>query len=351
MDVDGWGRLAEAMRAAGEALRQADDAVDRADGERALLRAVNNLLGRIENRSDKPELVPFNGSREKFFMDNPHYRYWITDVHESGTYRIAGNVGDSVYQSLTVYAGAGMADTAAVARIDTDELDVDVNGGFSVTLSSTRVDDAPWLELPRGATSLWVRLVHNTDDPLRPGACRIDTLASDAPQQSADLGKDLARTAKFISFLPQAFSLAVAEDVQQANSIRRWSAMAGGAAFTEPGIHYLRGAWQLGPQEALVVEGDLVSCRHWNIVLYNRFLNSLDYRRHVIARTASNSTLSGGRFRFVVAADDPDVPGYDWLDTERRPFGLFVMRFLQPVVEPHLPEVRLVALADLRECR
>ena len=48
----------------------------------------------------------------------------------------------------------------------------------------------------------------------------------------------------------------------------------------------------------------------------------------------------------MLAGRDPGGPG-DWLDTEGRPFGLFVFRFLQAEREPELPTVRRCAVADL----
>jgi hypothetical protein len=122
--------------------------------------------------------------------------------------------------------------------------------------------------------------------------------------------------------------------------------MQGGAAFTEPGIHYLRGAWRLAPGEALVLEGEAVPCRYWNALLYSRFLNSLDHRHRRVSLTGSRVALRDGRYRLVLAAEDPGVP--EWLDTEGRPFGLFVLRWLQPEREPALPEARVVPLAELR---
>lgn len=122
--------------------------------------------------------------------------------------------------------------------------------------------------------------------------------------------------------------------------------MAGGAVFTEPDIHYLRGSWQLGKGEALVLEGDAVACRYWNVILYSRFLNSLDYRSRTVSRTDATAQLVDGRYRIVIAATDPGCPG-GWLDTEGRSFGLFVFRFLQPEREPTLPTLRRCRTADL----
>ncbi|GFG69515.1 hypothetical protein [Mycolicibacter senuensis] len=75
-EADAWRRLVDAMRAAGEQVLT-DTAglsrIEQADGLRALLRAFANQLGRFEVDRDKPELIPFNGWRQKFLMDNPDF--------------------------------------------------------------------------------------------------------------------------------------------------------------------------------------------------------------------------------------------------------------------------------------
>lgn len=353
MTTSGWQALIAGLSSAGEEITKSAedlDSIDRADAQRALVRALNNQLGRFEIDRELPELVPFNGWREKFFLDNPDYRYWITDIRDDGEYRISGNVGDSVYQSITVYAGTNIATTTAVARVDSDLLAVNSAGDFEIMLSGNDIDGGTRLQLPPGSTSVWVRYVHEQVHPARPGECRIETLGGLPDRPPADAGRldrDLSRLGALLTALPKLLELSVNAGINAPNTIRHWTAMAGGAAFTEPGIHYLRGSWRLSADEALLIEGPLVSCRHWNIVLYNRFLNSLDYRHHVISRTGATSTIRDGCFRFVLAARDPQLDSHDWLDTQGRGFGLFVLRFLQADTDPELPTIRCVRLADL----
>lgn len=117
--------------------------------------------------------------------------------------------------------------------------------------------------------------------------------------------------------------------------------------YTEPGIHYLRGGWQLASDEALLIEGELVDCRYWNILAYNRFLNSLDYRHRRVSYTGATATVVGGRYRFVLAAENPGADDADWIDTEGRPEGIIVLRFLQPQQPPQLPTVTRMPLREI----
>lgn len=355
-----WNRFVDGLRAAGDQLAADTDELDpiqRADAFRSLLRAVNNMLGRFEVDRERPELVAFNGWRQKMFMDNPDFRYWVADIHDDRRYRITGAVGDAVFQSVTVYAGTGPLRATSVARVDSDTIAFDEDGRFDLTLSPDRpTDGSDWLELPEGSTALWVRQFHHDARSDRLGWCDVVALDDAAAPPSIDpmgFDADLTRMASGLSMLPMLWDAAVRDDVAEPNAVRRWSEMAGGAAYTEPDISYLRGSWDLEDDEALVVEGTPPPSRYWNVLLYSRFLNSLDHRARSVSRTDGTATLDGGRYRFVISGTDPEavVPGFvgDWLDTEGRPFGLFVFRFLQPSAEPDLPTVRRCRITDLQE--
>lgn len=350
-----WAELVEGLRAAGEQLAAdtADlDPAERADAYRALLRGLNNQLGRFEVDRERPELVPFNGWREKMFMDNPDFRYWVADIRDDRRYLVTGSIGGAVYQSITAYSSSGSLDAAATGRIGSDVLSLDADGRFSVTLSrQAPAEGGDWLELPEGASVVWVRQFHHDAADDRPGWCRIDPVdgpAAPAPIDPERFERHLARLGRGLSAFPAILSASVRDDLARPNSVRRWAEMAGGAAFTEPGIHYLRGSWSLDEDEALVVEGEAVPCRYWNVLLYSRFLNSLDHRWRPVSLTDRTARLVDGRYRIVISATDPGGAG-DWLDTEGRRFGLFVFRFLQPEVEPPLPAVRRCRTADLAD--
>jgi hypothetical protein len=97
-EVAAWTALVDGLRDAGDRLARDTaplDAVEQADAFRALLRAMGNLLGRLEVDRERPELVAFNGWRQKFLMDNPDFRYWVADVRADRRYRITGNRGDA----------------------------------------------------------------------------------------------------------------------------------------------------------------------------------------------------------------------------------------------------------------
>lgn len=346
--AEAWRAFVAGLGEAGERLARRTElsAAEQADGYRALLRALHNQLGRFEVDRERPELVPFNGWRQKLLMDNPDFRYWVADVRPDRRYRIRGTRGGAVFVSLTAYAAAGLAAAEAAARLDSDALHFDHEGRFTVTVGGERPAAGDWLPLPEGASAIWVRQLYEDVRHDAPGSCAIEALDGGPPPpfiEPARFARRLARLGPTLSRVTALWAAAEAEEESRPNQVRHWSEMQGGAAFTEPGIHYLRGAWRLAPGEALVLEGEAVACRYWNVLLYSRFLNSLDHRHRQVSLTGSRIPLDGGRYRLVIAAGDPGGPG--WLDTEGRPTGLFVLRWLEPVRPPALPVARVVPLA------
>ncbi len=226
----------------------------------------------------------------------------------------------------------------------------DAEGRFDVLVSEERPAAAgDWLPLPPGSSALWVRHFHGdvAHDVL--GDCRIEPIDAPPPGPFIDPARfahQVQRLGGAMAAMPKLLAGSTKADLQAPNEVRRWTEMTGGAAFTEPNIHYLRGAWQLADDEALVVEGQLPACRYWNVLLYSRYCNSLDHRSRRVSFTGNTARLSDARYRFVIAARDPGAD-FDWLDTEGRPFGMFVMRFLQPDTEPAVPSLRRCRLADL----
>jgi hypothetical protein len=220
---------------------------------------------------------------------------------------------------------------------------------FEVTLSPDDSGNGDRLTLPAGASSVWVRQFHHDVAADALGWCSIEALEPADPPlpiRPDQFSRHLRRLGRGMRSLPTVFERSVQVDLERPNEVRHWSEMVGGAAFTEPGIHYLRGAWQLGPDEALVVDGTPPPCRYWSALLYSRFLNSLDHRSRPVSCTDGTARLVDGRYRLVLAGRDPQTAG-NWLDTEGRRFGIFAFRFLQPEHEPELPTVRVVPLQDL----
>jgi hypothetical protein len=196
---------------------------------------------------------------------------------------------------------------------------------------------------------VWVRQFY--DDPAAmDGSCTITRLDPVPPSpmiEPARFARRLSNMGLTLDRASKVMARGSSLDGEVRNGLREWSEMQGGAVYTEPGIHYQRGAWDLQPGQALVIDGQAVQARHWSVLLYSRFLNSLDYRNRQVSLTGPRVKAEADRrFRIVIAGEDPGVA--NWLDTEARRFGLFVIRWLQPAMTPVLPTARVVPVSELK---
>jgi hypothetical protein len=116
--------------------------------------------------------------------------------------------------------------------------------------------------------------------------------------------------------------------------------------WAAPDVAYALGRYELGEDEALVIEGRSPACAFWNLCLWNAFLCTYDYRHH-------RCTLNGGQVRhrpdgswqIVVARRDPGHP--NWLSTAGHAQGLLWFRWFLPDAVPARPTARVVPLAAL----
>lgn len=348
---DAWRRFVASLDAAGATLESATECLEvteRADAVRALQRAALNQLARLELDVATPELVPFNGWRQKFFMDNPDCGYFVAEISDSGRYRISGSIRGAAFASVTVYSGSGF-DVRAVARATSDDLDIHDDGTFSLILAPNGAD----LDLPVGSNVVWVRFFHEADTaPSDHGTASIERLDAAATPPSIDPGAYAGRLLRAGGTVELAAGVIGSTEEQEIaagdlNGVRAWEQMSGGAVYTEPGISYFRGAWDLADDEALEVEVAIPPCRHWSFLLYSRHLNSLDARNRTVSLTERTVVRDDdGIVRVRISASDPGRA--NWLDTEGRRFGVFVIRALQPTRAPALPTARRVRLEELR---
>jgi hypothetical protein len=345
-----WQKLVDGLAAAGRRMNDGTatlSTAERADGFRALARALANQLGRLEVDDAQPELAPFNLWRQKFYMDNPDCRYWVAELASGGCYRIDGSAHDAAFTSVNVYAGSAL-DARTVARITSDDFACDADGRFTLTLGGDpEAAVGQWMPIPGGANMLWVRQFYDLP-PRHEHTCsirRVDATAVPPLIEPGRFAHRLHNLGKSLDTAPRVIAHG-GRPPESVNAVREWSEMQGGAVYTEPGIHYQRGAWQLAPDEALVLEGEMAPARHMSVLLYSRFLNSLDFRNRTVSLTGPRiATDAAGRFRIVLAGSNPGVA--NWLDTEVRPYGLFVIRWLQPARTPLLPTARVVPVASL----
>jgi hypothetical protein len=114
------------------------------------------------------------------------------------------------------------------------------------------------------------------------------------------------------------------------------------------GQFYYEGAYELAPDEALIVESQVPrTCLYWSTILTNDIYETTDWVNNQSSLNDSQARVdSDGVVRFVVSLQDPGIP--NWLDAAGYPTGAIQGRWTECDGTP-IPKVTKVHLADLRK--
>ncbi len=366
--------MAEAARAVvGPA--GARNALERAEGFRYLTRLLAAGLEMHLEKGDvsRPVFTRMLSPTRKFLGDNPDVVYEYVPLDGRLAYRIRGRRGSEIYLAFCVYQRDAAGKTSIAANLSDAEMHFERDGSFEVVLSRPQPLGARnWLALPPDAHSLIARQYFRDRPGGQPASLEIESLPPASPPEPLSEVRVAAQLAAAGRFVRETAELSAALSVfSELNPVGRESQAAprvvGGELRDEgvsaqqraasidpkivaghlptPDIQYTGAWWSLAPDEAVVAEGRAPVCRYWSIQIFNRWLESPDYRYRQVALNDSQVELEDdGSFRIVLAARNPGVP--NWLDTAGHDEGQIVVRALL-AKEPLEVRFRVVRLAEL----
>jgi hypothetical protein len=117
----------------------------------------------------------------------------------------------------------------------------------------------------------------------------------------------------------------------------------------DPNIIYYHSYWELGVDEALVIDvARIPDCDTWNLQINNYWMESLDYRYHRICINKHNAHYNpDGSVTLILAHRDTGHP--NWLDTAGHVKGTYCFRWvgLRATEDQCNPTVRKVKLNEI----
>ena len=334
---------------------------DVAGAHRAMMHILQGgLASAFERDPSKPEFRKIVSAFRKFTGDNPDAIYYEAPVSADHAYIVRGNMAGSIYVSITVEAGAGdgaMPDRTSGVLNDT-QFDVDDDGNFEVLVGGATPADRNYLELDPEAASLTMRYYFEEDefvagDENRPLNLTIETTEPTPPLAAPDdasVAAGIRRVARFVE----------SRTIDGGPPGSRERPAFAGTSINEfptpvpPGDHFLSFAdaayslspLMLGDDEALVIEGVWPECRAGYLCLWNRWQQTLDYLNRPVGLNRKQTVADAdGRFRMIVAHQDPGVP--NWLDTEGRNVVVGFWRFVLPTSDIVTPTVTVVPFSEV----
>jgi hypothetical protein len=356
------------------------DGVERAEGFRYLTRVLSGALDMHLERADpdRPAVTRMLTPTRKFLGDNPDTDYDYFPLRSDRTYRIRGSRGNVTYIGFCLYDERESGGIEVGGNLSDEQLVGGADGGFELILSAKRPPSAPnWLELRPRVYCMLVRQYYLD----RRQECRseftVDVLESPPPlapfdevalaERLAAVGRYVRETVDLSASLSVYASLQALEDEGKQSDgevlggVVREDRLARAHAIAEtidpkvilghmptPDIVYTGAWWELDDDEAVVVEGPLPRARYWAVQIFNRWLESPDYRYLKVAINSREvKPRPDGTFRVVLAHRDPGVP--NWIETAGHRAGQICLRALlcrEPLAIT-FRRVKLTALAGV----
>ena len=286
---------------------------------------------------------------------NPDDLYLYSPLRGDLHYRVSGNRGTvKIINFTTQRYMSGMVDDIAQIgchnEIDDQDIRCHPNGDFELLFSAARPAGyiGNWAPMHPEATGMMVRLRsydwENEIDPI----LSIECLSPVAPKPRLTPDDIMARIREMARFpvrktrsyfrmqngVKQRVGFNVFEPVRMKGALAKQV--------------YWPACFQLKDDEALIIETELPRIRpYWNIQLNDPYFNALEYVYRLSSLNGHTARVSSdGKFRAVIALEDPGVP--NWLDPAGYNEGGIYGRWYACDTNP-TPTIERVALSELRE--
>jgi hypothetical protein len=320
-----------------------------------LLSEASELL--VEADPERPRFSSIVSPARKFLGDNPDALYQQAVIRGDRSYRITGRRDHQTYISFTVHGPdpAGGINGPVLADRNDRDLRIEPDGSYELVLSAEE-HPGNWIKLEPDARMVIVRNYYLREpsvqtDPDVSVRIAIEPLDDPGPVPPLDDATLAARLRDAVAFLRATttgmrvfgdpatvpFVSNESNTVGTPWSFRNADVDAAGAVD----IYYSSGRFELGPDDALVMEGVLPECAFANVMLWNVHMQTLEYRsRRSSLNAAQMVTSPDGVYTIVISERDPGVP--NWIDTGGHRRGTIFWRFLLPEDQPQTPRCRVV---------
>ncbi len=351
-----WNDLIDRLRDAGNVIQREgspESAFDRAEGYRYLSRILRAALQTFVEHLDPlaPVLQRVVHETAKMGADNPDNYYMNAAISGEHQYRIWGNRGSVHYLSFGTQIGhygkgAGMPPSGF---LESSQMKIAPDGSFEIFVSCEKPEgDVNWLPMKPDTGTLIVRQTRL--DPASETLAEIHLERVGAPKSPGavtpkSIDEGLTQSGNLVAGAAMIFATWAEGFRAHTNQLPQFDPALSNAFGGDPNIIYYHSYWELGPDEALVIDATPPRCDHWNFQLNNHWMESLDYRYyriHVNSKTAAYR--EDGSVRVVVAHEDPGVP--NWIQTVGHDRGTMCFRWVRAESHPQ-PATRVVKLADV----
>jgi hypothetical protein len=284
--------------------------------------------------------------------DSPDFIYRVIPIAHGCRYEITGrrSCPDPITATFTLVGDSVVP--AALGILDSLDMAVDGDGGFTITVDGEPADGRPnHIRTQPGADHLMIRDALGDWLAQGPSALQVRRLDSGQHERSPteeEMARKAARAA--LDCVYYTYYTMQSANGQPPNELR--PPMSSGAFGGMPTQMGTKSNLVLAGDEAMIVTTNAAGAQFRNAVLCDLFYMSLNYwSRLGSLNMAQMARDEDGRFTFVIAHEDPGV--HNWLDTgglKRMIFGHRWQAFnRQDTFEAPAISGRVVKFADLQK--
>ncbi|KDF01326.1 hypothetical protein Y900_020895 [Mycolicibacterium aromaticivorans JS19b1 = JCM 16368] len=356
---DAWSEFCDRLKAAGRQSFKdlnATCGIQRADAFRFLTQNLGQAFDlALETRDPRyPSIHAFCNPTRKLGGDCADFTYQQAWVDGESTYRITGTRGTARFFNITVQGGRPVGPhvlhepfgDVPQANVFGHQLEVETDGTFELYVGGP--ERGPnWLPTTATTRKLFIRQGFDSWDE-RPGLLRIERVDMAAPKPvptAAAMVEAMRWAGDFVTGLmtswPEFPYTYGGVDSEHPNCFPAVEATSGDVQRGRVAANMY---WELGPDDALIVEFDAHDGL-WMITNMGAFFTSMDFLYRPVSYTPSRTSVdSDGKVRLVLAHDDPAV--HNWVDTQGFERGNLTYRHMLEGA-PAVLSTRLVARGEL----
>ncbi|MBP6683363.1 MAG: DUF1254 domain-containing protein [Halioglobus sp.] len=296
-------------------------------------------------------------------LPSPDFLSYIAFIDGAHNYRIYGKRSNNYWATLQLFSSFwGEGKVSVLGHVDFDEIPTGKEGAFEIFLGPNPPvdDDRYWVKLDPAAANIQLSLRETFYDWQKDQRMElhIETLDRDenAPLHfdEAELARRIDKARRFVEYnfkyMIDAIDKVMGEyqsihEVPYLNQFQSPDSAAGQGG--NPLAAYISMIYDLGPDEALVIDMPPVEARYWSFQTGTLWSQTTDFTYHQSSINGAQAVLDqDGHFRAVLSLQDPGVP--NWIDPAGIPTGICVLR-LYKFKQALVPTVTKVALSEVRE--
>lgn len=289
-----------------------------------------------------------------WLLNDPDFMYRMLYLDGSRTYRIWGKRHDTLwidFQFFSHFWSDPEDQLKTIGNYDLDNFQLAPDGSFEI-IASAQPHDGNWIELdpdaPRHAMMMREAFWDWAEET--PVELHIETIDGKPDHRvlhdEAEMIERVDGAARLIRFTVGRFMCGGMPHWRRKHGTHTFfSQQSSNDAGTNPEAAYWTCIYELGDDEALIVETEVPQCKYWGVQLTDVFVATTDYVHHQSSLNGHQATLDrDGKFRAVVSKRDPGIP--NWLDPVDNTHGTVFLRWYLADANP-APTVRKIRFDDI----